>query len=218
MKIFRDIPHADLEMIYPAKRTRMSPIAVVKFIGVAISGIVSMLMQRQGSDVAGSSALVGFVGLLVTVVFNYQIQMARYAQQTLGDIYKKTKDADKGAVNYIMDEVGLQEVKEVVLAFWFLRNSSKPRTAKQLDEQVEAFLLELQTLYGSRECKIDFEVSDALHKLRDMKLATVDDEGHFSAIELIEAVERLTKLWGHINDQTIAPTRLSSIPTFNRDY
>lgn len=209
VKIFRDIPQADLETIYPCKNTRMSPIALVQFIGVAISGVISLLMQRQGGDTAGFSALMGVAGLFVAVLFNYEAQMSLYRQYTLGDVYRKTKDADKGAVNYVIEEVCAQEVKEVLLAFWFLSQSSTPQTPKELDEKVEDFLFEMQTLYESSESSINFEVGDALEKLREMKLVT-ESGGAYTAISLIEGVETLSKVWETVPRWGEMPTRIQS--------
>jgi hypothetical protein len=45
-----------------------------------------------------------------------------------------------------------------MLAFWFLAHSEKPRTKEQLDATIENFLVEVQTVAGFNECKIDFEV------------------------------------------------------------
>lgn len=132
VKIFRDIPHADLEVLYPCKHTSLRAIDTIKFVGAGMFGVISLLMQRQAGEVVGYSALGGFVGLLVTVLFNYQYQKSVYEQSTLHDMYNKAKDADKGAINYLMEEVCTQEVKETLLAYWFLVQSPEPLSQEQV--------------------------------------------------------------------------------------
>jgi hypothetical protein len=194
LKVFRDIPHADLEVLYPCKHTELRALDTVKFVGAGVFGVISLLMQRQAGEVVGYSALGGFVGVLVTVLFNYQYQKSMYEQSTLADMYSKSKDADKGAVNYLMEEVCLQEVKEALLGYWFLCNSKKPLTQEALDEAIESFLVEMQTVYGYRECVIDFEVDDALDKLIKLQLVE-EDGGLYKALPISEGIEVLNRLW-----------------------
>jgi hypothetical protein len=111
VKVFRDIPHADLEVCYPCKTTTLRPLDVVKFAGAGIFGLVSILMQRKAGELVGYSALTGFVTLAVSVLFDYQYHQTVYEQTTLRDLYSKSKDSDQGAVTYLMEQVGLQEVK-----------------------------------------------------------------------------------------------------------
>ena len=194
IKIFRDIPHADLEVCYPCKTTTLRPLDVVKFAGAGIFGLVSILMQRQAGELVGYSALTGFATLAVSVLFDYQYHQSVYEQTTLRDLYSKSKDADQGAITYLMEQVCLQEVKEVFLGYFFLALSKVPLSQDELDERVEQFLAEMQTVHGHRESKIDFEADDALEKLVNMQLVTVA-EGKYLAIPLPEAVDELTAQW-----------------------
>ncbi len=116
VKVFRDIPHADLEVCYPCKTTTLRPLDVVKFAGAGIFGLLSILMQRKAGEMVGYSALTGFVTLAVSVLFDYQYHQTVYEQTTLRDLYSKSKDSDNGALTYLMEQVGLQEVKVMTCA------------------------------------------------------------------------------------------------------
>ena len=201
VKVFRDVPHADLEVLYPAKSSTLRPLDVVKFAGAGIFGLVSILMQRQAGDLVGYSALTGFLTLAVSVLFDYQYHQSVYEQTTLRDLYSKSKDNDKGAINFLVEEVGLQEVKETFLAYYFLCESPRPLTQSELDEKIEAFLEELQTVFGFRECKIDFEVDDALDKLENMHLVLREEEedeteeAKYRAVPLVDGLDELNSQW-----------------------
>lgn len=196
IKVFRDIPHADLELIFPCKSTGLRALDILKFVGAGIVGVISILMQRQAGELAGYSALFGFVGLLITVLFNYQYQMSVYQYMTLGNLFMKTKDSDEGAIGYIMEEVVTQEVKEAFLGYWFLLKSQESLSQEELDEVVENFLQNLQESTKShKECKIDFEVDDALGKLKALQVIDEPEPGKFIAVPLEEAVHELTTQW-----------------------
>merc|ERR1711991_59504 len=201
VKIFRDIPHADLEVLYPCKKTTLRPLDVVKFAGAGIFGLASILMQRQAGDLVGYSALTGFLTLAVSVLFDYQYHQSVYEQTTLRDLYSKSKDNDKGAINFLVEEVGLQEVKETFLAYFYLCENPRPMTQSELDKKIEAFLMEMQTVYGFRECQVDFEVDDAIDKLVNMHLVAEEepeDEGgetRYRAVPLIDGLDELNTQW-----------------------
>ena len=165
IKIFRDIPHADLEVLYPCKKTTLRPLDVVKFSGAGIFGLVSILMQQMAGELAGYTALTGFATLAISVLFDYQYHQSLYEQTTLRELYQKSKDSDRGAITYLMEQVGLQEVKETFLSYFFLLQSPIPLSQEEMDNLVERFLSELQVVFGHRESFIDFEADDALDKL-----------------------------------------------------
>lgn len=196
IKVFRDIPQGDMELIYPCKSTGFRAMDIVKFVGAGIFGVLSILTQRQAGELAGYSAIGGFVGMLTTVLFNYQYQISVYQQATLGDLYMKTKDSDSGAISYIMQEVILQEVKEALLGYYFLTKATKPMSQEELDGVVESFLADLQqktNLYV--DCKIDFEVDDALGKLQTLDVVNEPQEGKFLANPLAAALGELEGQW-----------------------
>lgn len=201
VKVFRDVPNADLEVLYPAKTSTLRPLDVVKFAGAGIFGLISILMQRQAGDLVGYSALTGFLTLAVSVLFDYQYHQSVYEQTTLRDLYSKSKDNDKGAINFLVEEVGLQEVKETFLAYFYLCENPRPMTQSELDKKIEAFLMEMQTVYGFRECQVDFEVDDAIDKLVNMHLVAEEepeDEGgetRYRAVPLIDGLDELNTQW-----------------------
>jgi hypothetical protein len=85
-------------------------------------------------------------------------------------------------------------LQEVFLGYFFLLSSSKPLSQAELDEKAENFLAELQTVFGHRECKIDFEADDALQKLVSMHLVT-EEGGKYTPVPLLDGIEELTAQW-----------------------
>jgi hypothetical protein len=85
-------------------------------------------------------------------------------------------------------------LQEVFLGYFFLLRAAKPLSLEELDAKAETFLAELQTVFGHRECKIDFEADDALDKLVTMHLAT-EAEGKYTAVPLQDGIEELSAQW-----------------------
>jgi len=200
VKIFRDIPHADLEVLYPCKKTAMRPLDTVKFVGAGIGGLVSILMQQMAGELAGYTALTGFLTLAVSVLFDYQYHQSLYEQTTLRELYQKSKDSDRGAITYLMEQVGLQEVKETFLSYFFLVQEDKPMSQDEMDDKVEQFLSELQVVFGHRESKVDFEADDAIDKLLSMNLVEESDPDEngtrrYIAVPLDDGIDELAHQW-----------------------
>ena len=84
-----------------------------------------------------------------------------------------------------------QEFREAILAYEILRREAPSGgwTQDELDRRVEAFLLEQAGV------DIDFEVDDALAKLKRLGLTLETPTGRYLAIQLPEALARLDRAW-----------------------
>jgi len=74
-------------------------------------------------------------------------------------------DNNAGALFRILDDAQESECKEALLAYYFLLTKSKPQTAAELDQAIEAWFAE------HLQCHLDFEIDDALEKLLELRLA-----------------------------------------------
>ena len=69
----------------------------------------------------------------------------------------------------VLDEAEESESKESLLAYYFLLLQENPVTAETLDQQIEDWLA------GHWQCRLDFEIADALQKLQRLGLARTHD-------------------------------------------
>ena len=88
---------------------------------------------------------------------------------------------------YLVDSLESQELKEAILAYFFLWRHG-PMTEQELDARCESHL---KNEFG---VEIDFEVDDALEKIVREGLV-VDQEGRYEAVSLLEALRRLDHKW-----------------------
>jgi hypothetical protein len=104
------------------------------------------------------------------------------------NLYFKNLDNNVGVFHHLIDAAEEEEVKEAVLAYYFLLTEKKDLTKEQLDETVEKWFED------KHEVKIDFEIEDALHKLERLNL--VSPVGDILRCKsLSDAKKELDKRW-----------------------
>ena len=85
-------------------------------------------------------------------------------------LYFHNLDNNFGALTHILDAAFEQEIKEIVLAYYFLNEAKEPLSKIELDNTIEQYLAK------QYKQNIDFEVDDGLHKLADNGLLIGKDK------------------------------------------
>ncbi|GIW82773.1 MAG: hypothetical protein KatS3mg105_4580 [Gemmatales bacterium] len=191
VKAFRDIPMADLEVVFPEKRISMQAIDLVKLVITGAIGFVVVLVKFVFSaalnPLVALAALSTIGGYVAKIFVGFKASKDRYQYLVTHSLYHKNLDNDLGVVFYLMDSLEEQEFKEAVLAYYMLLRKGAC-SEKELDAHCEEFLHEH---FG---VKVDFEADDALAKLeRDHLVEFADSQ--YRAIGLEEALRRLDEKW-----------------------
>lgn len=195
LKLFQNVPAADLEMLFPNTRIGMRLIdkLLIGVPAVVSGGIV--LTTRLGTTLVLLGSLIGFwvgvssepvtldktallavaagIGALAGYLWkqfrNFRNRKLRYTQALTENLYFKLLDNNAGVIYRILDEAEESECKECLLAYYFLLARGEPVTPAELDKLVENWFAERW------ECRVDFEIHDALEKLEQLSLARNDD-------------------------------------------
>jgi hypothetical protein len=104
------------------------------------------------------------------------------------NLYFKNLDNNAGVFHRLADDAEEEECKEALLAYYFLLLSPSPLAKAELDRQVECWLQQRWN------CAVDFEIADALQKLRDLGLVE-DVDGALAAVPLGKAISVLDRRW-----------------------
>ena len=214
IKLFRDVPRADLEMLFPNTEVRMKTLdklligvpavvggAVVVFTKLLTSlGLILLLLAfwlglrdsgvelDQAALVAMLGGLAAVGGYLVRQNNKFKNRKIRFMKALTENLYFKNLDNDAGVFHRLLDVAEESESKEGILAYYFLLVSKVPMGEKELDETVE-------TWFADRwNCTLDFEVSDALSKLRRLGLVEQQD-GLLGCQPLDAALAKLDSTW-----------------------
>ncbi len=209
LKLFRHIPKADLEMLFPNTELKMR-VRDKLLIGVpALVGGVPVLTKlvpavfalmvvlgavtgevNEAAVIAGLSGFVGLGMFLFRQWDKFKSRKMLFMKMLSENLYFRNIDNNEGVITRLIDEAEEEEHKEAVIAYTLLLE--EPGLELQtLDERAEAWLQE------RFELDIDFEVEDALAKLSRFELL-LNDEGALSVVPLQQALALLDKRWDNL--------------------
>jgi len=214
LKLFRNIPRADLEMLLPNVEVRMTRTDRALLGVPAVAGAVIVIATKLGASLLLVGALLLFwlgarrepvtigttelvalgLGLaaLATHLFRqlaaFKNRKIRFMKALADNLYFKNLDNDAGVFHRVVDAAEEEEVKEAVLGYCFLLH--EPGLAQEeLDARIEAWFRE------QHATELDFEVDDALEKLLRLQLVTRRADGRLAAVPVDEACRRLDERW-----------------------
>ena len=196
LKLYQNVPGADVEMLFPNTRIGMRTVDKL-LIGVPalVSGGVVMT-TKLGTTLILLGSLLGFwlgmrsepvvldkaamlvllagagtlVGYLWKQYSSFRNRKLRYTQTLTENLYFKLLDNNAGVIFRILDEAEESECKESLLAYYFLLRHPTGLTATALDSAIEHWLSD------HWQCALDFEIEDALGKLTRLGLASVEGD------------------------------------------
>lgn len=227
LKMFQNVPRADVEMLFPNTRVGMRTIDKL-MIGVpAILGGGAILTTKIGPSLILLGTLVGFwlgiagdpvdldkttiLALVAGIVgigsyiwkqfVNFKNRKLTFMQSLMESLYFKNLDNNAGVFHRLVDDAEEEECKEAIIGMYFLLTHPDLTNAEDLDRVVEAWFQDRW------DTTVDFEVEDALDKLRELNLIT-EDAGKLVPVSIEKACEHLDHRW----DQYFAFNRRFSVP------
>ena len=213
--MFRNVPRADLEMLFPNTEVRMKTVDKL-MIGVpaAASGVALLVTKLgptlflvgslvafwlgihdrevtldQGALLALAAGLGTLGGFLFKQFSNFKNRKIKFMKTLADSLYFRNLDNNAGVFHRLVDAAEEEECKEAVLAWTFLPTHEAALTAEALDAVIEAFLAE------QIDGPVDFEIDDALAKLERFGIVTRRDDGTLVALEPAAAARRLDEIW-----------------------
>jgi hypothetical protein len=214
LKLFQNVPRADVEMLFPDTRVAMRNIDKL-MIGVpAVIGAAAILTTKVGASLLLLGSLMGFwlglhseeieldearmlailaglagLGSFIWKQFsNFKNRKLGFMQSLTQNLYFKNLDNNAGVFHRLVDDAEEEECKEAILAYYFLLAEGSATDEKDLDSKVEAW-------FSTRwETEIDFEVDDAMAKLKKLNLVEQSGDG-LSVTPVDTACELLDKRW-----------------------
>jgi len=214
IKLFQNVPKADLEMLFPNSKVRMKTIDKL-IIGVpaAVSGVVVIVTKlgatliliasvfafwmglskeeaqlNQKHLIALGAGLATLGGFLYRQISKFKNRKIKFMKALSDNLYFKNLDNNAGVFHHLIDAAEEEEVKEAVLAYFFLLTENQPMEKSELDDHIEKW-------FENRwNCRIDFEIDDALNKLERLELVTRNGNV-LQCRPLAEAKRQLDHIW-----------------------
>jgi hypothetical protein len=214
IKIFKNIPKVDLEMLLPGSRVKMTLVDQSKILLPTVSGVAMTGWKLfQGAVVVAVTGMYGLFTYLALIAatlgygvksfFGYLRTQQKYQLSLTRNLYYQNLDNNAGVLFRLLDEAEEQECREAILAYFFLwrRAGQSGWSSDRLDGEIEAFLTR------ETNVSIDFEVGDALDKLKRLGLVEIDDNGLLRAVSIERALELLDRAWDNLFCYNLVPSR-----------
>lgn len=215
LKLFQDVPRADLEMLFPNARPRMRALdkaligvpALISGIIVLTTKLVTTLgllflllgfwlgvrdqpVQLDQATLVTLGAGLGSVGGYMTrQLTKFKNRKMEFMQALADNLYFRNLDNDAGVLHHLVDNAEEEETKEALLAWYFLRLAGTALTRAELDDAIEAWFADQHDL------RMDFEVDDGVGKLQDLRLVRDVDGQRLEAVAIDRALRRLDERW-----------------------
>jgi len=217
IKLFQNVPKADLEMLFPNSQVRMRTIDKAIIGGSALVGGAVVLVTKLGASLLVLAGLFGYwlgfsskevtiniqqlialgigTGVLGGFIFKewskFKNRKLRFMKALADNLYFKNLDNNSGVFHHLIDSAEEEECKEAILAYYFLVIQGVAMTSEQLDKQVEQWF---DKQFGFQ---IDFEIADALAKLERFGIVTCNG-GQYTALPICAAQVKLDAQWDTI--------------------
>jgi len=206
MHLFKTVPKLDLETIFPNTTPNMRTIDRLKILAPALAGLVTVGVKfgpvifgkGEPTDTSLSIILGSIAGLTTYMVrsyLSYRKTKETYLAQVSKDLYFKGQANNSAVINLVTDLSEEQEVKEAFLAYAFLRiEADKGYDMGALDDRIEDWLEQCF------DVRVDFEVRDALAKLRDLGLLIEEEGAPLRVVAPSDALRILDETWDGLYD------------------
>jgi hypothetical protein len=203
LKVFKDIPRMDVDMLLPGARVKLTKIDRGKIVYPLVSGLCvtvynlfTEFVQWVHTMVLTNGILWGLgvwgIGYGYRSYYGYQQTKQAYHLSLTQSLYFQNLDSNAGVLTRLFDEAEEQECRTAILAYFCLWRYAGPDgwTAAELDTCMEVYL----DRYA--EVPLLCEPGEALAQLR--KLGLVEGGERCRAVPLARAPEALRVAWDRL--------------------
>ena len=200
LRLFKDVPHVDLEMHLPEQGTRvkMRMIDKAQIASPLVFGLPTLAMKLMFASLispwAIGGVLIGPISAGLNSFFGFQRAKQRHFHSMIRHLYYLTLASNASVIHQTIDAAEEEELKEALLAYYFLwrhHDDPEPWDQARLDAHIEGFVRIHTGLI------VDFEIGDALHKLTRLGLLHRDPQDHLHAAPIERALAILDGQWDH---------------------
>jgi Protein of unknown function (DUF3754) len=214
IKLFQNVPKADLEMLFPNSEVRMKTVdKLIIGIPAAVSGIV-VIATKLGASILLIASVISFWlgltkkevkieqqhlialalslatlgGFLFKQINKFKNRKIKFMKALSDNLYFKNLDNNIGVFHHLVDTAEEEEFKEAILAYYFLLVENRVFTITELDDTVERWF------ENKHNCSVNFEIEDALQKLERWGLVS-RERTIIRRKDLNDAMQQLDKIW-----------------------
>ena len=201
MKLFKNMPRSDLEMVFPNTRVRFRLFDKLK-LGVTAGGGLGMGVVGTAGKIAVASnpialagAVAGLGGIAFRQAVNFINQKNKYMITMAQNLYFHAMADNRGVLTLLADRAADEDVKEEILLYSVLAKETVRRSElSDADRAIEQYLL---NTFG---VNVNFDVEDALQRLMEDGIVTEQPDGTLRTLPPAAAAKHIDMLWDRYLD------------------
>jgi hypothetical protein len=207
MKLFRNIPHTDMEMIFPNTQIKFRMWDKVRLGATAGGGIGFGLFTSAGklallasNPIAAAGAVAGVGAIAFRQAMAFVNQKQRYMVVMAQNLYFHAMADNRGVIVKIASRAAEEDIKEDWLLYSVLAKTVAGREdIISIDKAIERHLAKEFGLV------VDFDISDALKRLIADGVVTVQPDGSFTTLDPVAAAAHIDRRWDQLLDNLPDP-------------
>ena len=196
MKLFKNIPRADLEMCFPNTKVKFRLFDKIK-LGISAGGGLGMGVVGTASKIAVATnpialagAVLGLSGVAFRQATNFMNQRQRYMVTMAQNLYFHALADNRGVLTLMANRAAEEDIKEEMLLYSVLaKEVVRRRDLRDIDGAIEQYLL------SSFDVNVDFDLDDALDRLIEDGIVRERPDGVLETLAPAAAAAHIDALW-----------------------
>lgn len=197
MKLFKNIPRSDIEMVFPNTRVKFRLFDKLKLgltagggLGVGAFSAAGKLALAASNPVAAAGAVAGIGGVAFRQAVNFMNQRQRYMVVMAQNLYFHAMADNRGVMIKLAGRAAEEDVKEEILLYSVLaKEPAKHADLAAIDKAIEQYLA------ASFGVNLNFDLEDALRRLLADGIVQEQPDGTLKTLSPEDAARHLDSKW-----------------------
>jgi Protein of unknown function (DUF3754) len=209
MKLFKNMPRSDIEMIFPNTQINFRMMDKIKLgvtsgagLGMGIFGAAGKLALVLSNPFAAVGAAAGLGGIALRQGMNFMNQRQKYMVVMAQNLYFHAMADNRSAMIKLADRAAEEDVKEEMLLYAVL--AKKPVRRDQLNDVDRGIEQYLKSVF---DLEVDFDLMDALGRLLADGIVTEGPGEMLVALSPAQAAFKIDQQWDRLLDDLITASR-----------
>ncbi|HMN37053.1 MAG TPA: TMEM143 family protein [Hyphomicrobium sp.] len=202
LKLFKNIPRTDLEMVFPNTQVRFRLFDKLRLgvssgagLGMGAAGAAGKLALFTTNPIAAAGALAGLGAVAFRQAMGFLNQKQRYMVVMAQNLYFHAMADNRGVILKVAARAAEEDIKEEMLLYSVLAKEKANRAdLPAIDAAIEQYL---QRTFG---VSVDFDLEDALDRLIRDGIVREDGDGTLHTLAPAAAAKHIDGKWDQFLD------------------
>ena len=197
LKLFKNIPRTDLEMVFPNTEVRFRTFDKLRLglstggsLGMGAAGAAGKIALLASNPIGAATAVAGLGGIAFRQAMGFLNQKQKYMVVMAQNLYFHAMADNRGVILKVAARAAEEDIKEEMLLYSVLAKEKANRSdLPAIDRAIEQYL---QRTFG---VNVDFDLEDALDRLIRDDIVTERADGALDTLPPTEAARHIDAKW-----------------------